>query len=275
MWRPMFKEQDSFWFDPPVPDGESKWGVGGIDTTKTRDLHLKSDDPKSVKEWQKELYEGNFQIKQIKELYKISPEHPGIRFMPTMRNSEYIDPEKQGRRWIGPFFDLGGYGPKFFNKPLGEGCFEKTFAAAKYAFWATFFYSQLKSMTDNEIEVWMKPKTMLREFWKIGPMPIAMASMWGATLCAACAFREVDDWKNTTIAAAAAGAVWGTKQGSFAPGFKAFFITALLGIWWQGMRDSEEGLSGRQAVFKWYHMPLLWTKWNQGGDYYDVPAKNW
>jgi hypothetical protein len=72
------------------------------------------------------------QYKNIVDKYKLSPEHPGLDVSPTLSRLEYTPWRNLG---AGSFFSTGGsqWGPRFFDKPMNEGCFEKGLALVKYS----------------------------------------------------------------------------------------------------------------------------------------------
>lgn len=81
--------------------------------------------------------QGSLQYKQIMEKYKLSPEHPGLAVNPTL-NSTTLSPVKLiGLQGLP--MKIHQWGPRFFDKPLNEGIFEKIACAAKY----TAIFSEL------------------------------------------------------------------------------------------------------------------------------------
>lgn len=72
------------------------------------------------------------QYKNIAENYNLSPEHPGIDVAPTLARLEYTPYRNLG---VGSVISrcASQYGPRFFDKPMNEGCFEKGLALAKYS----------------------------------------------------------------------------------------------------------------------------------------------
>lgn len=81
----------------------------------------------------------SLQYKQIAEKYNLSPEHPGLAVNPTMDSMRLTNFTNLG---IGSIFPTSWqkYGPRFFDKPLNEGCVEKALCAAKYVGIFSMFY---------------------------------------------------------------------------------------------------------------------------------------
>lgn len=74
---------------------------------------------------------GSLQYKQIAEKYNLSPEHPGLAVNPTMDDLRLTKPQTIGIGML-TTSSLPKFGPRFFDKPLKEGCFDKAVCAAKY-----------------------------------------------------------------------------------------------------------------------------------------------
>ena len=76
--------------------------------------------------------EGSLQYKNIVEKYKLSPEHPGLAVSPVL---DGLPLTQTSNLAIGRIFPSiwQKLGPRFFDKPLNEGHFEKAACAAKYA----------------------------------------------------------------------------------------------------------------------------------------------
>lgn len=81
--------------------------------------------------------EGSHQYRQIAAKWDISPEHPGIPVAPNLESYQHKRPEEVVGQaghpmfiWTNSWIHLG---PRFWDKPLNEGCLEKGAALLKYA----------------------------------------------------------------------------------------------------------------------------------------------
>lgn len=75
--------------------------------------------------------QGSLQYKQIMEKYKLSHEHPGLDVNPTLSASRLDNFGTLGTNaFLGNRWHT--FGPRFFDKPLNEGTFDKVACAAKY-----------------------------------------------------------------------------------------------------------------------------------------------
>jgi hypothetical protein len=76
------------------------------------------------------------QYKQIAEKYNLSPEHPGLDVSPALTQLQHSPFRKLGVGTFLPGSYSHQYGPRFWDKPLNEGCLGKGLALAKYgAIW--------------------------------------------------------------------------------------------------------------------------------------------
>jgi hypothetical protein len=71
------------------------------------------------------------QYRQIAENWELSKEHPGLKVNPKLDSIAHYTKFSLGRYDFKP--NLYYFGPRFWDKPINEGCFEKGFGLAKYA----------------------------------------------------------------------------------------------------------------------------------------------
>lgn len=84
------------------------------------------------------------QYKNIVEKFKLSPEHPGLNVSPTLSRLEHTP---NGNLAVGSLFSqyVSQFGPRFFDKPMNEGCLEKGLALVKYSMSFSNLFSFFKS----------------------------------------------------------------------------------------------------------------------------------
>jgi hypothetical protein len=78
-----------------------------------------------------QVYRSSQQYRDIAAKFDLSPEHPGLAVHPTMANTFWSRANQMGASAVPP---MPGYrrGPRFFEKPMNEGCLEKGLACVKY-----------------------------------------------------------------------------------------------------------------------------------------------
>lgn len=85
--------------------------------------------------------ESSGQYQNIIKRFNISPEHPGFSVSPLLEKF------KEDHRVLGTHFKLHHLfqlyrGPRFWDKPINEGCIEKGLALVKYtAFICLFLFN--------------------------------------------------------------------------------------------------------------------------------------
>lgn len=281
-----YKEEDPDWFDPKVPDGTSLATATGIDSTKFPNDAVKGDTPGDLTEWRRNLLANSWQYKAIAEKWDISKEHPGMainatpasRLVPTdfdRLGTQTPHATDRGRRHEKlpenrpSFYSAIVGGPRFFNKPMNEGCFEKALACAKYAaIWAIPW--TVCDIRGNGIPD-LTPKHIFGRYARNLPVPCALASAWGLTICTAATVRNKDDVYNHLYASAAVGTVLATIKDSIPLGVTALILTTMGGIFWHYMRISEMGLQGRIYHLGRTGQALSWKLYDQGD--IEIPDK--
>uniref|UniRef100_A0A914Z7N3 NADH-ubiquinone oxidoreductase subunit B14.7 n=1 Tax=Panagrolaimus superbus TaxID=310955 RepID=A0A914Z7N3_9BILA len=265
--KPSFREDDPRYYDAPVPDGTSLSGAMGVDARYNSNLAIKGDQPGNLWEWQQKVMKGSLQYKKIVEKYDISPEHPGIAVNPNMSDM-----------WLSPVRNIGigtltstswqKYGPRFFDKPLNEGCVEKALCAAKYVaiFMAPFTMAEIRAKQSIPVKEFTARKFLAR-YLKLSPFPIAVASTWAVSICTAATIRNKDDVRNHLYAGPITGAFVASIKNNIPVGIIVAFFATTLGVVWQYQRLSEHGLQGKilpQQVSGWHGGPLHWKYLMQG-----------
>uniref|UniRef100_A0A0M3JU76 Complex I-B14.7 n=1 Tax=Anisakis simplex TaxID=6269 RepID=A0A0M3JU76_ANISI len=305
MLRARFREEDPDWWDPKVPDGTSLAGPFGLDSKKHPNLTSKGDQPGPLPEFQDKVYKGSHQYKAIAEKYDLSKEHPGLAISPTL--SELVYTPKVFRCLSTTFensslfvmvtddfliitsceiflqYMLGRnaiipnrwyhYGPRFFDKPLNEGTFEKGLACAKYTAILLGPYTMLDIRATNSVTLKdFTPRNFMKRYFQLAPIPLAVTFTWGVALSTAATIRHKDDVYNHLYSSAAVGTVLAAMKNNFAIGVTAAIVSLVLGNFWQYARVSETGLqtmtAHQQSAGIWGG-PLAW-KWFRKGDV-DVP----
>jgi hypothetical protein len=162
------------------------------------------------------------QYKQIAEKWNLSPEHPGINVSPTLRKLEYTPYNFLGNGSV-LSHSFHQWGPRFFNKPLNEGCFEKGLALMKYA--AMFGecltnvvignLALIDSIADYKIAYSKEVKPFKygeigKRFVKKYPFPAALGFGYGVCICTSATIRNRDDIYNPLYAAAFSGLLTAT-----------------------------------------------------------------
>uniref|UniRef100_A0A914S4W7 Uncharacterized protein n=1 Tax=Parascaris equorum TaxID=6256 RepID=A0A914S4W7_PAREQ len=116
-----------------------------------------------------QVYKASHQYKGIAEKYNLSKEHPGLGISPTL--TEFMYTPKLGRNALFPnsWYHLG---PRFFDKPLNEGTFEKGLACAKYAAILLGPYTMLEIRAMNSVTVKdFTPRTFMKRYFQLAPVP--------------------------------------------------------------------------------------------------------
>uniref|UniRef100_A0A0M3HPH0 NADH dehydrogenase [ubiquinone] 1 alpha subcomplex subunit 11 n=1 Tax=Ascaris lumbricoides TaxID=6252 RepID=A0A0M3HPH0_ASCLU len=273
MLRARYREEDPDWWDPKVPDGTSLAGPFGLDSKKYPNLTSKADQPGPLPEFQEKVYKTSHQYKAIAEKYDLSKEHPGLGISPTLTEFIYTPKNKLGRNALFPN-SWYHFGPRFFDKPLNEGTFEKGLACAKYAAILLGPYTMLEIRAMNSVTVKdFTPRAFMKRYFQLAPIPLAVAFTWGVALSTAATIRHKDDVYNHFYSSAAVGTVLAAMKHNFAIGLTAAVVTLVLGNFWQYARVSETGLqtmvAHQQSAGIWGG-PLAW-KWFQKGDI-EVPT---
>ncbi|VDM47612.1 unnamed protein product [Toxocara canis] len=295
MLRARYREEDPDWWDPKVPDGTSLAGPFGLDSKKHPNLASKADQPGPLPQFQEKVYKGSHQYKAIAEKYDLSKEHPGLAISPTLTELMHTPKHMLGRNAVIPN-SWYHYGPRFFDKPLNEGSFEKGLACAKYAAILLGPYTMLEIRAINSVKLKdFNPRTFMKRYFQLAPIPckgypffhsirlrvlshtsfflVAVAFTWGVSLSTAATIRHKDDIYNHLYSSAAVGTVLAAMKHNFAIGLTAAVVSLVLGNFWQYARVSETGLqtmtAHQQSAGIWGG-PLAW-KWFRKGDI-EVPT---
>uniref|UniRef100_A0AC34QX94 Uncharacterized protein n=1 Tax=Panagrolaimus sp. JU765 TaxID=591449 RepID=A0AC34QX94_9BILA len=243
--RDNYREQSKAFYDPAVPDGTSLSGPNGMDSRRNPNFTMKGDTAMNLDEWQKKIMQGSLQYKQIMEKYKLSPEHPGLDVNPTMNDGRLQNFQTLG---VGGFLNnrWHTFGPRFFDKPLNEGTFEKVACAAKYTAIFMIPYTMFHIRATQCVKVAeFTPRRYFQQYFKLSPFPMAVATSWAFAISAAAAIRNKDDVKNHFIAGPFVGLVVTTLKDNIYLGSLAAGAVTILGLVWQYQRMSETGLLGR------------------------------
>uniref|UniRef100_A0A0N4ZIG2 NADH-ubiquinone oxidoreductase subunit B14.7 n=1 Tax=Parastrongyloides trichosuri TaxID=131310 RepID=A0A0N4ZIG2_PARTI len=274
--RPKFNEENNEWFDPKVEDGTSLAGPMGLDSKNIKNITIKGDTPGDLKSFQDNIYKNSIQYKNIAEKFDISKEHPGIPINPTLGSYFKFDKDMLGRI---PYMLTSWHhkGPRFFNKPLNEGTFEKGLCGVKYAliFSAPYTMAKIRAFGTVKYDS-LTFKNFMKEYIKVIPVPVALAFTWGSALSASAAIRNKDDCQNHVFASIAVGSVLGTIRGNFNSGLTMALVSMVIGTFWQYQRWSKEGLQGMSihtTISGYQAGPMLW-KWLQTGDH-EVPTEKY
>lgn len=84
--------------------------------------------------------ENSQQYKQIAEKWDISKEHPGLDVNPNLENLAHISFSQLGKGFSQLLpTSWNHYGPRFWDKPMNEGCLEKGLCGIKYALFGCNF----------------------------------------------------------------------------------------------------------------------------------------
>lgn len=74
------------------------------------------------------------QYKAIAEKYNLSPEHPGLKVSPGFTKLQSDELHDLGLTNVINYPQkILTWGPRFYDKPMNEGCFEKSAALIKYS----------------------------------------------------------------------------------------------------------------------------------------------
>ncbi|TMS35754.1 hypothetical protein L596_003081 [Steinernema carpocapsae] len=270
--KPRFHEEDPDWIDPKVADGTSMAGPFGLDSKKFKNLTIKGDQPGSLEEFQDKVYRNSHHYKDIIEKYSISEEHPGLAVSPILN-----DLRNQEVRFLGRSFSLSSFyhlGPRFFNKPMNEGTFEKGLACAKYAGIFMIPYTMFEIRAYNTVKVDdFRPGTFLKRYCQVAWRPMTVAFVWGSSLSFSANLRHKDDIYNHFFSSAALGTVVATMKDNIPLGVTAAVVSTVVGAFWHYMRISPSGIQGmvpHQAIGGHWTGPLS-HKFLQQGDV-EVPT---
>lgn len=239
------RENDPEWYDPKVPDGTSMSGPFGMDAKYTPDYTYKADTPGNLFDFKQNVMKTSLQYKQIAEKYDISPEHPGIDVSPTLSTLHYDHWQNLGIRSIIPTQILHQYGPRFFDKPMNEGCLEKGLALVKYVGFANLLVVWVKFQNEpsKDLKTIVVPD-MAKRWLRTMPFPSALAFGYGITICTSATIRSKDDIYNPLWAAIATGVISATIKNNVTLGVSIGLSLAVLGTVWHYQRITRHGLQG-------------------------------
>lgn len=263
------KEEDRSYLDPKVPDGTSLVGLFGLDTIYHKDPSKKADLPVNLVEYQKKIQENSRQYKNILKKWNISKEHPGIPVNPTLESIEKSNRENLGHmhmwnHWNIPYH----YGPRFWDKPMNEGCFEKGLALLKYTTCGTlvwFFIQHFGDHRQMHYHITKYPGKFFKTWFSTYlPVPAALSMSFGVAVCTAASIRHKDDSWNWTIASIVAGATHTTMRNNTAIGVITALTGTLIGLCLQYTRKTPHGIQGLNpnmmfcGEFSPYTSPISW-----------------
>lgn len=235
------KELDRDWYDPPVKEGVSLSAINGLDTRNHRNLAIKNDQPGDLYDFQKKIMKDSIQYKQIAQKFDIHDEHPGIAVSPNLKTLHHFEPYQLGKS--GPInSSLYHLGPRFWNKPLNEGCLEKGLCLVKYVALANFCFTgyQLKAFPKFPWEEHWNSRFMFQTYLRNLPVPAVVAFSYGVGLCFAADIRNADDYLNFWIAGALSGATLSAMK-NIPMGVTLFLSTSLLAGIYQLARTTNAG----------------------------------
>uniref|UniRef100_A0A914E3M8 Uncharacterized protein n=1 Tax=Acrobeloides nanus TaxID=290746 RepID=A0A914E3M8_9BILA len=269
------KENDRSFYDPPVPDGTSLAGAFGTDTKYVRNLSHKETIPEKLEDYREKLYRASHQYKQIAEKFDLSPEHPGLDISPDLQDTSYTRYNHLG---INQWGHWRQFGPRFFDKPLNEGCLEKGLCLVKYAavLGIPIAFNSIKARYE---EPWSKKyffqlRPFLKRYFQVNKTLFAGSFVWGASLCVVADFRKRDDIYNHYIVAPFTSLCYYELSGRNLPG--AIVLAGILlagGSMWHYLRCNPQGftaLTHNVTMNDIRFGPLGWKLLDQGSD---VPEK--
>ncbi|KAL3119649.1 hypothetical protein niasHT_006735 [Heterodera trifolii] len=244
---PFFEERDIRYVDPKVPDGTSMVGPQGKDSHYHQSKMVKWGIPGKFEDFQKQIRENCSQYKQIAQKWDLSDEHPGIAVNPS------LDSIIRNYRPLGTVFPLFPKilsWPRFWDKPMNEGCFEKGLALAKYSMPITLiaYSSALRGYDPPAINVghftpvefilqsirgWLFTSRMI--------LPAFYSFTFGLTSCTSATLRDEDDSWNWVAASAICGLAHATIRNNIPQGFALAALGSFLGVFFQAIRISHNG----------------------------------
>ncbi|CAD5215079.1 unnamed protein product [Bursaphelenchus xylophilus] len=248
-WVPVhepIREHHRDWYDPKVKDGTSLANLHGLDTKFYPDMAKKGDTPINQFKFQEQVMKSSAQYKQIAEKYNLSPEHPGIAVSPGLSALSYTPKNFLGfegvvmwpKSWL-------TWGPRFFDKPMNEGCFEKGAALVKYTALGTLFYAGMKwrKVEDKSLE-YIRFKEIGKLYLKSLPVPCALAFAYGSAICTSAVLRNTDDVWNHVNAAVFTSICLSTIKGAWGPGIILSLPLLTFGQAWHYNRVTRYGIAG-------------------------------
>jgi len=267
--RYAIREKDESWYDPKVEDGTSLAGPYGLDSTFYPNYSLKADQPGNLYEFKDKLMKSSAQYKNIIEKYDISPEHPGIEVSPVLSQMNYTPYRSLGVGSVFPSQTFHQYGPRFFDKPMNEGCVEKGLALTKYVAIGTI----VRAIASWKSEYSTGPKSfkvtdIARRSVKFFPFPAAMAFGYGVAICTSATIRNRDDVYNMFYAAAFSGVLCATLKSNIQLGVTVALVESFLGYFWHYQRLVKFGLQGpviNQQYSTYWTGPLFYKSTDFGG----------
>ncbi|KAI6196654.1 hypothetical protein M3Y94_01134600 [Aphelenchoides besseyi] len=238
------RENDPEWFDEKVPDGTSLAGAFGKDTRYHGNTTMKGDQPGDLFEFKKKVMQSSVQYKQIAEKFDLSPEHPGIAVSPTMSSLQYTPWRNLGVGSVFPSQSIHQWGPRFFNKPMNEGCVEKGLTLAKYVamFNVVTTYAQFQSEPSKDLKQF-RIGELTRRYLRSLPYPATVAFGYGVSICTSATIRNKDDIYNPIYAGVCSGILI-TKFRNITTGVSYGLVLIILGITWHYQRLTRFGIQG-------------------------------
>ncbi|KAI6178840.1 hypothetical protein M3Y98_00545200 [Aphelenchoides besseyi] len=216
----------------------------GKDTRYYGNTTMKGDQPGDLFEFKKKVMQSSVQYKQIAEKYDLSPEHPGIDVSPTLSTLQYTPWRNLGVGLIFPSASIHQWGPRFFNKPMNEGCIEKGLALAKYAAMFNFLttYAEYQSEPSKDIKQ-IRFGDLTRRYFRNLPYPATVAFGYGVSICTFATVRNKDDIYNPIYAAACSGVLI-SKLRNVTTGVAFGLLFLVLGCTWHYQRLTCFGVQG-------------------------------
>jgi hypothetical protein len=158
------------------------------------------------------------------------------------------------------------FGPRFWDKPINEGCVEKGLALAKYVAFISVPLSIFRLAYKRNAVFGGEGVTssnIWKNYWRTIPMPCCIAFSWGVSLCASANLRNKDDFINFYFANAVVGAIMHTWKDNITIGVMTFLVTSFvtstyhlsrLGLFgWQGHANIQSTSAGL-----FHSGPLIW-----------------
>jgi len=265
----LIKEQNPDWFDPPVEKGTSMANAFGVDDVYHRDMSQKQDVAMPLSEYQEKLMKTSKQWQQIAMKWELSPEHPGLWVAPSLDNIEPTRPSVLGQAYRS--IPWPNFGPRFFDRPLNEGCLEKGLAALKYGMLAGWFGATME-VQNGTVTLWPKHEMFragayLKYCLKFSRNIMVISFLWGSSLCMVADLRKRDDRYNHDAVALICGVTYYALTKNLHRAWPLTFALYAGGNVWHNMRASPGGFwlktnnnySGRK--------PLLWQYTEMGGNH--------
>ncbi|KAI1722736.1 tim17/Tim22/Tim23/Pmp24 family domain-containing protein [Ditylenchus destructor] len=269
--RPFMKEHDEYWFDPKVPDGTSITGPNGLDSKYHKNVTYKLDTPGNFYDFHRKVMVNSPQYKNIAKKFDISEEHPGIDVSPNLSSLDWSTKLFGAPNWL-------YHGPRFWDKPLNEGCVTKGLALAKLGAIFTLPFT-IGSLINYPVARPAENQTIsliAKRYFSMAWLPAVLGFSYGVTVCTVSNVRDKDDSWNWAIASGMMGFTLASIKDNIPKGVIAFLVTGSIGYVYHMCRCDYKGLQGlepRQDSSYWNQGPLGWKMWQFGT--VEVPREKW